>query len=98
MIANIILLFIAMTATGYVVWPLFRSRTDDLADRMPEEAGEGTTAELMDQRDLVIQALKDLEMDRAMGKLSEEDYQELDRKYRLDARRILARLGSDEKG
>jgi hypothetical protein len=44
----------------------------------------------------VLRGIKDLEYERGLGKVSEQDYQQLSQRYRRDARRLLERLDSSE--
>jgi hypothetical protein len=48
-----------------------------------------------EQKRAVLRALKDIEFERSVGKISEEDYQELAKKYRAEAKRLLQAI--DEK-
>lgn len=48
-----------------------------------------------EQKRAVLRALKDIEFERNVGKISEDDYQELARKYRAEAKRLLQAI--DEK-
>lgn len=48
-----------------------------------------------EQKQAVLRALKDLEFERSVGKISEEDYQALVTKYRAEAKRLLRLLDAD---
>jgi hypothetical protein len=48
-----------------------------------------------EQKRAVLRALKDLEFERGIGKISEEDYAELVAKYREEAKRLLRVLDTD---
>jgi hypothetical protein len=48
-----------------------------------------------EQKRAVLRALKDLEFERSVGKISEEDYKALVAKYRADAKRLLRTLDED---
>ena len=48
-----------------------------------------------EQKRAVIRALKDLEFERSVGKISEEDYRVLVAKYRAEAKRLLQALDQD---
>jgi len=48
-----------------------------------------------EQKRSVLRALKDIEFERSVGKISEADYQELKNKYRTEAKRLLQEI--DEK-
>lgn len=67
----------------FVAWPL-------LKEGMPEElVGEPTDFEVaVDEKEAALSNLKDVEMDYRMGKLSDEDYQDL--KADLEVRAVEA--------
>lgn len=48
-----------------------------------------------EQKRAVLRALKDLEFEHSVGKISEEDYQALVAKYRAEAKRLLRMLDED---
>jgi ribosomal protein L40E len=48
-----------------------------------------------EQKQAVLRALKDLEFERSVGKISEEDYQVLVARYRAEAKRLLRVLDAD---
>ena len=54
-------------------------------------------AELVIEKDAVLRSLKDLEFERAVGKLSDEDFARLDAQFRAKAKIILKQLDDDLK-
>jgi len=58
--------------------------------------GERTRAALEREKLLALRSLKDLEFDRAMGKVSEKDHEELTIRLRARAGRILRQLDAGE--
>lgn len=52
-------------------------------------------AALLDEKEATLRALKDLEFERGMGKVSEADYARLEAQYRARARVVLAALDAD---
>lgn len=48
-----------------------------------------------EQKRAVIRALKDLEFERGVGKISEEDFAELTAKYRAEAKRLLRSIDAE---
>jgi len=54
--------------------------------------GERTRATLERDKTLTLRAIKDLEFDRAMGKLSEEDFREMGGRLRSRAARLIKQL------
>jgi len=78
-------------ATGFVVYPLFQRSKGE-----PVSVGRRKLEGLLWEKQATYLALKDLEFDRAMGKLSEADYQELSQRYKGKAISILKRLDERE--
>lgn len=54
-------------------------------------------AELLDEKDAVLRSLKDLEFERQVGKISDEDFKRLDAEFRQRAKRLLKQLDDDLK-
>lgn len=72
-------ILISAGSVAYVLWPLF-SRS---VPAIPEEDDQLT--ELLSRKDGLMIAIKDLEFDYQVGKLSEEDYQRFDTRLRQQA-------------
>jgi hypothetical protein len=51
--------------------------------------------ELLDEKDAVLKSLKDLEFERDVGKLSDEDFKRLEREFRVRAKGILKELDDE---
>jgi len=87
---TILIALIIIGAVAFVAYPLFR-RTDEL-----DVAFVGNTDPLWEglvtQRDATYSAIKDLENDHAMGKLSDGDYRSLRAKYEVKAVALLQEL------
>jgi hypothetical protein len=90
----VILLTVLMGSTVFVglaalraVLPLVTSQEDRTA-----VIGQRTRAALEREKMLALRALKDLEFDRAMRKLSEEDFQEMSGRLRTRAARLMRQL------
>jgi hypothetical protein len=54
--------------------------------------GQRTRAALEREKLLALRAIKELEFDRAMGKLSDEDFHEMSRRLRARATRLISQL------
>ena len=65
---------VALGAVLLVAWPFLREpvAADDRLDA--PSAGEAQRLELLDERDRVLGALKELEFDHRTGKIGDEDY------------------------
>jgi hypothetical protein len=69
--------------------------TAPLRDRAPAQRDDPTVAELADleaRKAAKYRQIRDAEADRAAGKLTEEDYQRLDRELRAEAIDILKKI------
>jgi hypothetical protein len=66
-------------------------------DEAPLELGTdgAERAALLDEKNVLLRALKDIENEHALGKLSDEDRARLEADYRARARDVLARLDRD---
>src|SRR6185436_3279326 len=93
-VTAIIMLTVMMAATALVgmaalrmLRPLVSGETDRTA-----MIGERTKAALEREKVLALRAIKELEFDRAMGKLSEADWQEMSGRLRSRAARLIRQL------
>jgi hypothetical protein len=55
----------------------------------------GDRAALLDEKNALLRALKDLEFERGVGKVSEDDFARLEASYRTRAKSVLAALDRD---
>lgn len=86
--AAIVLLLVLVPV--FVGWPVFRrerGRGEEEVDRADAEL-----AELEARKDAKYREIRDAEADRASGKLTDEDFQRLDRELRREAIEILKRI------
>ena len=82
-------LVVAAAAIAFAVWPLLRR----------SGAAEAEALELSDltnQRDMAIEDLRELDFDRALGNLSDEDHQALREQSKRRAVGILKQLQAHE--
>jgi hypothetical protein len=59
---------------------------------LDEALGLGAPSAEEEQKRSLLRALKDLEYERSVGKISEQDYQEFSARYRAEAKRIILQL------
>ena len=85
--AAIVLLLVLVPV--FVGWPVFRREhgRGEEVDRADAEL-----AELEARKDAKYREIRDAEADRASGKLTDEDFQRLDRELRREAIEILKRI------
>jgi hypothetical protein len=96
--AGIILLSLTIfgaAAVGLATWRTFAplSTTDD-RHRVPIVGGR-TRAALEREKALVLRSLKELEFDKAMGKVSDKDFAEMGTRLRSRAVRLMGQLDAD---
>lgn len=74
----------------YIFEPFIRRGTVSLRDDYAETPLQG----LLSQKDTIYSALKDLEFDYQTGKLSDDDYEELRKKFTAEASTVLEEIDS----
>ncbi|GAB4202620.1 MAG: hypothetical protein OHK0013_16050 [Sandaracinaceae bacterium] len=89
-----IALLLALVALWNSLRIAFGSPSDGAAsslagDELPDRAA------LLDEKKSLLRAIKDLEYEHAVGKIGVEDFERLDRAYRLRAKEVLALLDKD---
>lgn len=97
-IAPLVLVVLASWAGAYVGYAVYRMvvplAARDFTERV-EMVGGRTRAALDREKTLVLRSLKELEFDRAMGKVSDADFQEMGVRLRARARSLLKQLDVD---
>ena len=90
----ILLLSILMAATALVGLAVLRSVRPLVSDHEDRTTmvGQRTRVALEREKLLALRAIKELEFDRAMGKLSESDWQEMSGRLRARAARLMRQL------
>jgi hypothetical protein len=78
---------------------LFRGSLLSLTSEAPMTLEEALTLSAPsaeeEQKQAVLRALKDLDYERSVGKISDQDYQELSQRYRTDAKALLLAVDRD---
>jgi hypothetical protein len=93
-VTTVVLLGVLMGATalvGVAVLRAVRPLVSPYEDRTVM-IGERTRAALEREKMLALRSIKELEFDRAMGKLSESDWQEMSARLRARAARLMRQL------
>ena len=97
----LILLVAAMGSAAWVGFTIYRTvlplTTPDFEDRTEIIAGR-TRAALEREKTLVLRAIKELEFDRAMSKVSEQDFAEMGHRLRARAIALMKQLDVDMPG
>ena len=85
-IALLIAFVLSLAALAFVVWPLLKPGP------APVIVEDDRLTELLGRKDAVMMAIKELEFDYNVGKLSEEDYQLYDQRLRRQAVGLLQQI------
>ncbi len=96
-----ILISLTVFAAGVAGFALFRTLMPLVAEDEepgPEILGGRTRAALEREKMLALRAIKDLEFDRAMGKVSESDFREMSGRLRSRAIRLIRQLDHGTEG
>jgi uncharacterized membrane protein len=96
-LVNTIFVVLAVSAAGVVASMVYRTLAPlsaDLAPEEPEMVGGRTRAALERDKALTLRAIKELEFDHAMGKVSDTDFQEMGNRLRARAMRLIRQLDS----
>ncbi len=78
-----------------IFWASVRTLSGDAAITLEEALALGSPTATEEQKRAVLQALKDLEFERSVGKIAEADYEELVARYRAEAKRLLRAVDED---
>jgi hypothetical protein len=95
--ANVVLVCLTVLTAGVAAYAVYRTLLPLVQPErieVPEMLGGRTRAALEREKTLVLRAIKELEFDRAMGKVSEPDWQEMTARLRARAVRLIKQLDS----
>lgn len=94
MIAYLVLGALAVLVVVLVAWPLVRpARAEDRLDAT--SADQRRRLALREERDLALEALKELELDHATHHISDADYADLVRRERARAAEAISALDAE---
>lgn len=71
-------------------WASVRNLSGETPLSIDEALGLGAPSAAEEEKRAVLRALKDLEFERSVGKISEQDYAEFSSRYRAEAKRLIA--------
>src|SRR6478735_11893494 len=75
-----------------LLWSSVQALTGESELTFEEAFSMGTRSAEEEQKRAVLRALKDLEYERSVGKISEDDYHEYAARYRAEAKRLIQSL------
>jgi hypothetical protein len=96
-IAILALATLALLGGIALIWASVQSLTGETPLSLEEALTLGAPSAEEEQKRAVLRALKDLEYERSVGKITAEDYQELSARYRAEAIRLMQRLDENLK-
>jgi hypothetical protein len=82
----------ALVGVIALLWASVQSLTGESPLTLEEALSLGAPSAEEEQKRAVLRALKDLEFERSVGKITQEDYVELSNRYRAEARRLMHML------
>ena len=91
----IISILLVVLVSVFTVYPLFFGREGQGVADSPEV---NRLEQLYEKRDLYYSSIKDIELDRDMGKLNEQDYAELISRYKEKAAAVAKLISEFESG
>jgi len=94
MLELILGILLAAGATYFVLLPILRPPVESASNPAVDDEGEDP-ADDMSRQTVALRALKEIEFDRATGKLSDSDYEQLKAKYTAEA---LAAMRGEQSG
>ena len=78
-----------------LLWASLQGLTEDSPLSLEEALSLGAPSAEEEKKRAVLRTLKDLDFERGVGKISEEDYRQLSSRYRAEARNLLRALDGD---
>ncbi len=88
---TILFSFIIGACLFYIAQPYFKSQEGRSFGKKMSR-GQILLADLETQRDTILASIKDLELDREMGKVSDDDYSQMNALFRHDAVGVLQQI------
>ncbi len=82
-------------ASIWLIWSSLQGLGGNVPLTLEEALSLGAPSAEEEQKRSVLRALKDLEYERAVGKINEEDYAALAQHYRSEAKRLLRAVDKD---
>src|SRR5688572_23544207 len=96
-IAILALAALALLGGIALIWSSVQSLTGETPLSLEEALTLGAPSAEEEQKRAVLRALKDLEYERSVGKITNEDYQLLSARYRAEAIRLMQALDENLK-
>ena len=88
---------VTMLAGIGLLWSSVQSLTGEANLSLDEALSFAAPSAEEERKRAVLRALKDLEFERSVGKISQDDYDELSSRYRAEAKELLRALEAEQK-
>jgi rRNA maturation endonuclease Nob1 len=95
MTTNFIFLLLALMVSLFVVYPIVQSR--QRKTRGLGTLSNHTAQDLIERKETLYTAIKEIEFDYQVGKLSEDDFQQLRQQYKEEAVNLLKRIDQKQR-
>lgn len=97
MIPIIIVFILSIVISFFISYPLLRQSINLRNNGGDKENKNYEYLRLINEKDSVLNEIKDIELDYGLGKLNEKDYMELREKYRYKAADLIKKIENMEK-
>jgi hypothetical protein len=95
---KVFILVLAIGVAVFIALPLFRKRVEETQFCEGSGTAEGPLEERLKRlgikKESLLNAIKEIEFDYTLGKLSKEDYDELQKRYKIQAALVLKEIDS----
>ena len=85
----------ALVGVIATLWASLRTLSGEAPITIDDAIALGGSTAAQEQKRAVLQALRDLELERSVGKIAQADYDELLHRYRTEAKRLLRSMDED---
>jgi len=92
---HLVMLSVTVFASGAAALAAYHVLSPLVAERRRRVFGASTRAALLAEKALALRTIKELEFDRAMGKVSEADFAEVAERLRARAMRVMQQLDGE---
>ena len=90
--AALLLLSAAIIAAGFAATAIHHALLGFLGGEPPAPTTDRVRASLEEQKAIVLRSIKELEFDRAMGKMSQADFEEVSGRLKARALRVMQQI------
>lgn len=102
MLDTVITIVVAALAAIFISLPFFRRTSDEGAENpgaeLKPDPGMEQLKELDARKESLLSAIKDIEFDYGLGKLSKEDFEDLNSRYKMEAADVLKKMDEIAEG